>query len=41
MSETCNSEKPKGDLTDCEAVYRDEDGKLRVRNARLSKSGQE
>lgn len=41
MSETEEFEKPEGSLLDCEAVYRDEDGKLQVRNARLSKSGQE
>ena len=41
MSDAENSEKPEGDITDCEAIYRDEDGKLQVVNARLALNGQE
>lgn len=41
MSDASDSEKPEVDPTVCEAIYRDEDGKLRVRNARLALNGQE
>ena len=41
MSETEEFEKPPIDFDECDVFYRDEDGNLLVKMAKLSKSGLE